>query len=324
MLVSSINLEEYKMKTALIIGGNGNFGTEMAIALQQSGWRVRALVRDAAKADQLLKFDKVVQGDATSQQDVEQAALGADVIVYAANPPYHRWPELAMKMLEPTILAAQKLQCRILFPGNVYGLSPSQANITEEKLNAPVTEKGRIRVLMETRLEQATNQGAKVSIVRAGDFIGPKMASSWLSHIFKNNKRGVTMAMPHDEQHEHFWTYLPDLCANAAQLLNMPQSDFDVWHDPGFCLKAEDWRNAFAANSISVKTTRFPWWMFTLLTLVSPMLKEVMKMRYLWQQRIVLDGQKMTGVLGDSLQKTPLTEIIMQPMPVYSQSQVKH
>jgi nucleoside-diphosphate-sugar epimerase len=320
MLVSSINLEEYIMKTALIIGSNGNFGTEMAIALQQSGWKVRALVRDAGKADQQLKFDEVVQGDAMSQQDVEQAARGADVIVYAANPPYHRWPELAMKMLEPTIFTAQQLQCRILFPGNVYGLSPSQANINEQKLNAAVTEKGKIRVLMETRLEQAANQGAKVSIVRAGDFIGPKMASSWLSHILKNSKRGVTMAMPHDEQHEHFWSYLPDLCANAAQLLNMPQSDFDVWNDPGLCLKTEDWQTAFAANGISVKTTKFPWWMFTLLTWVSPTLKEVMKMRYLWQQRVVLNGQKMADVMGNNLQKTPLTEIIRQLMRLHSKS----
>jgi hypothetical protein len=32
----------------------------------------------------------------------------------------------------------------------------------------------------------------------------------------------------------------------------------------------------------------------------------------------------MTGVLGDSLQQTPLTEIIRQLMPVHSQSQVEH
>ncbi len=74
------------MKTALIIGSNGNFGTEMAIALQQAGWKVRALVRDAGKANKQLKFDEVVQGDAMSQHDVEQAASGVDVIVYAASP----------------------------------------------------------------------------------------------------------------------------------------------------------------------------------------------------------------------------------------------
>jgi hypothetical protein len=48
--------------------------------------------------------------------------------------------------------------------------------------------------------------------------------------------------------------------------------------------------------------------MFTFLTWVSPSLKEVMEMRYLWQQHIILDGQKMAGFMGDNLQKTPLTE----------------
>ena len=165
------------MKTALIIGSNGNFGTEMAIALQQAGWKVRALVRDAGKANKQLKFDEVVQGDAMSRHDVEQAAFGVDVIVYAASPPYPRWSELALKMLETTVLIAQQLQIRILFPGNVYGLSPSEADLNEQAINAPITKKGEVRVQMETRLKQAASQGAKVTIVRSGDYIGPRLNS---------------------------------------------------------------------------------------------------------------------------------------------------
>jgi nucleoside-diphosphate-sugar epimerase len=311
------------MKTALIIGSNGNFGTEMAIALQQAGWKVRALVRDAGKANKQLKFDEVVQGDAMSRHDVEQAARGVEVIVYAASPPYPRWSELALKMLEPTVLVAQKLQLRILFPGNVYGLLPSEVDLNEQAINAPVTEKGKIRVQMETRLKQAASQGAKVTIVRSGDYIGPRMAVSWHSQIFKKTKQGIKMAMPHDEQHEHFWTYLPDLSANVAQLLDRPQSDFDVWNDTGFTLKTEDWKIAFAANGLATKTTRFPWWMYRLLAMVSPTLKEVMKMRYLWQQRIVLDGQKMADALGEDLKKTPLTKIVRQLMLVPPKSQTE-
>ncbi len=221
-----------------------------------------------------------------------------------------------MKMLEPTVLVAEQLQLRILFPGNVYGLAPSEANLNEQATNAPVTEKGEIRVQMETRLKQAANQGAKVTIVRSGDYIGPRMAVSWHSQIFKKTPQGIKMAMPHDEQHEHFWTYLPDLSANAVQLLDKPQSDFEVWNDNGFTLTTEDWKIAFASNGIATKTTDFPWWMYRLLAVVSPTLKEVMKMRYLWQQRIVLDGQKMTDALGDDLKKTPLKKIVRQLMLV--------
>jgi hypothetical protein len=88
-------------------------------------------------------------------------------------------------------------------------------------------------------------------------------------------------------------------------------------------LKTEDWQSAFAANGITAKTTGFPWWMYRLLAMVSPSLKEVMKMRYLWQQRIVLDGQKISDALGEDLKKTPLTKIVEQLNLVTPRSQTE-
>ena len=298
------------MKTALVIGINGNFGLEMALALKAQGWNIRALIREAKKAPSWLEADQVVIGDAMDLTAVSAVAAHCDLIVYAANPPYYRWHELAMKMLEPTVTVAERLGLRILFPGNVYNFAPQSKLINEQTAMQPPTDKGVIRQQMEDRLKLASTRGAKVTIIRAGDFIGPNTHFSWLDIILKQRRKSMTLSIPHNDAHVHFWSYLPDLCANTAKLIEQPQDDFEVYHDAGLSLSSRDWQQAFAANHTEVRIKKLPWWLFKAVSPFSPLLKEVLKMRYLWQKPVVLDGQRLETVLGPEMQRTSLPEIL--------------
>jgi len=308
------------MKTALIIGIGGNFGSEMARALKQQGWAIKALVRNASKAPSGLSAEQIVVGDAANLVDVRQAAQGVELLVYAANAPYHRWQQDALPMLEPSLQVAQEQGLRLLFPGNVYNYSPSDQAIDERVEQQPVTDKGRIRLKMEQRLLAASQQGARITLVRAGDFLGLAMQQSWLKMMLKPKGAGWHMAMPHDSEHVHFWSYLPDLCANAALLLHQqeqqeqPGGSLECWHDPGLALATDAWRQAFAVNGAEVKFGRFPWWLLRLIAPFHKLLNEVVKMRYLWQKPVLLDGTKMAQQLGADLQKTPLAEILAAVM----------
>ncbi len=298
------------MKTALVIGIGGNFGLQMAHALRAQGWQVNALLRHASKAPAWLTADQIHIGSARDKASVAQAAKGADLIVYAANPQYHRWHEEALQMLEPVVQVAQELGARILFPGNVYNFTPTDQPISESHSMQAPTDKGDIRIQMEARLLNASQQGAKVTLVRAGDFLGEQMQMSWLDYMLKGKNGQYKLSMPHDDQHVHYWSYLPDLCANAVKLVENAQSDFDVWHDPGFALRTRDWQEAFAANGWTVKTGAFPWWVFRLIAPFNPMLREVFKMRYLWQQPVVMDGSKMCAALGAQRRQTDFSNIV--------------
>ncbi|WP_320824107.1 NAD(P)H-binding protein [Reinekea sp.] len=305
------------MKTALIIGIGGNFGSEMARALKQQGWTIKALLRNASKAPSDLSTEQLVLGDATNLADVRRAAEGIDLLVYAANPPYHRWQQDALAMLEPSLQVAQDQGLRLLFPGNVYNYSPSAQAIDEQVAQQPVTDKGRIRRQMEQRLLAASQQGARITLVRGGDFLGLAMQQSWLKMMLKAKGAGWHMAMPHDSEHVHFWSYLPDLCANAALLLKQSEQSggrLDCWHDQGLALTTADWRQAFAVNGAEVKFGRFPWWLLRLIAPFYKLLHEVVKMRYLWQKPVLLDGTKLAQQLGEDLQKTPLAEILAAVM----------
>ncbi|CAK4074965.1 NAD(P)H-binding protein [Vibrio sp. 16] len=299
------------MKTALILGISGNFGAQMAMALHEENWQIRALVRDKSKAPNWISSENVWVGDASDEKAVEQAAAGVDLIVYGVNPTYDRWPQDALRLLEPSVRVAEKHNLRLLFPGNVYNFAPSSEPITEDTSMSPVTEKGVIRVNMEQRLRLASQQGASITIVRAGDYIGPKTQLGWLDAILKQKQDRATMQLPHDEQHEHFWCYLPDFCANTAKLMSLPQSRFEVWHDEGLTLSQKDWQQAFLANGQLLKTTRFSWWLLKAIGLFKPVIGEVVKMRYLWQQPVILSGKKMRKALGENFQSTPLCEILL-------------
>lgn len=299
------------MKKALIIGINGNFGSEMSKALLNRGWQLKVLLRDPAKKPHWLpESSSVIAGAAEDEQLVAEAAKNTDLIVYAANPPYHLWRQLAMKTLEPSVKAAEQYGIRLLFPGNVYAFAPSESPINENTPMQPPTDKGEIRQRMENRLLQASKQGAKVLIVRAGDFISPDSADTWFSRIIKKHRSGIKLALPHNSQHVHFWCYLPDLCTNSAELLDSPLPDLQVLHDPGLRLDKSDWLEACHRLGLPVKVSAFPWWFISLAALFSPLLREVNKMRYLWQQPVLLDGREWQKQQNGKLQHTPFDQIL--------------
>ena len=79
------------MKTALIIGITGSFGSQMSLAMIAQGWNVKALMRDTSKAPDYLDKLDVIEGNINIKDDVLIAAQQADILVYAVSPAYHRW-----------------------------------------------------------------------------------------------------------------------------------------------------------------------------------------------------------------------------------------
>lgn len=297
------------MKTALILGVTGNFGQEMGKALERQGWKIKAIVRNRQNLTESQRGYNIAEGNFQDKKILQNASKDVDLIVYAVNPPYNQWHEHALSMLEPVVQLAEEKQLHILFPGNVYNFSPDSTAITESVHAEPVTAKGRIRVAMELRLFEASKSGARVTIIRGGDFIGRH--SQWVDMILKKSKRNQhTMRFPHTSEHRHFWSYLPDLCANTAKIIEREKHTFEVWHDQGFVLTQDDWQQAFGQNGYALKITSFPWWLFSLFSYFVPLIREVVAMRYLWEETLILDGNKLRTELGERYQQTELKSII--------------
>ena len=311
-------------RTVLVIGATGSFGGHAAAALVRHGWTVRALARDPAaaraKAGPRTPIEWIA-GDAMKVADVARAAAGASVIVHAANPPgYRNWRGLALPMLAASIAAAEASGARIVLPGNVYNFAPgSGAHIAETAPQAPATRKGRIRVEMEQALRDATRNGVKVLILRAGDFFGPAAPNSglhWLTTRRAGRVRSVYAPGPADVGHAY--AYLPDLGETLARLLDREAAlaDFETFHFAGHWLaRADDLAGAIrrVTGDAAIPLKPFPYPLIYALSPFVETFRELLEMRYLWQKPIGLDDAKLRAFLGD-LPATPLDTAVRETL----------
>lgn len=291
-------------KTALVIGATGSVGGAAAAALLARGWRVRGLHRDPVRAAREavgLEAIEWVKGDALSASDVTAAARGVSLLVHAANPPgYRNWAGLLLPMMEASIAAAKATGARILLPGSVYNYGPDAfPRITEDSPQAPRTRKGAIRVRMEQRL---ATSGVRSLIVRAGDFFGPVSGSSWLTEgIVAKDKPLRSLSYPGPREVPHTWAYLPDLAETMARLAEIEATlpDVAMYNFGGHQMTGDELIAALeqvAGRRLAVK--RIPW---LALRAVSPFvetLREMLEMRYLWENAVLLDNARLVKTLG--------------------------
>ena len=125
------------------------------------------------------------------------AAQGCSVIVHAVNPPgYRRWAELVLPMLDNSIAAATTLGalscCRArstIWPrrfSRAYRGFPA----------APSHPQGGDSCRDGAAAARGEHSGARVIIVRAGDFFGPQAGNNWFSQgLIKPGKSVTTLAI---------------------------------------------------------------------------------------------------------------------------------
>jgi len=306
--------------TVLVLGATGGIGGEVARQLKDGGWNVRALQRRGARAVEKRDGITWFRGDALNAQDVMAAAEGSSVIVHAVNPPgYRRWSELVLPMLDNSIAAATALGATLVLPGTIYNFGPDAFPLLrEDSPQHPVTRKGAIRVEMERRLLVASKSGARVLVVRAGDFFGPKAANNWFSQgLIKPGKSVRTVSNPGRKSVGHQWSYLPDVARTIVELLTRRESlePFAAFHMAGHW----DADGSQMAESIQrVVTTRtgrlprvsaFPWWLLSLASPFVATFREMREMRYLWREPIRMDNSRLIAVLGKE-PHTPLDEAV--------------
>ncbi len=294
--------------TALILGATGGIGGEVARLLLARGWSIHALHRNPDSLSASQKMPGLIwhRGDAMSASDVAAAARGACVIVHAVNPPgYRNWGELVLPMLDNTIAAAIANSARIVLPGTIYNFGPDALpDLHETSPQHPVTVKGQIRVEMERRLLAASSAGAKVLIVRAGDFFGPRASNNnWFSQMIKPGKPVTAITYPGRPGMGHQWAYLPDVAETMVRLIETSGmlDPFAVFHMKGqWDADGTQMIDAIrkAVGNPALKVNKTPWGLMRLLSPFVALFREVGEMRYLWQVPVYMDNAHLQNVLG--------------------------
>ncbi len=313
-------------RTALVLGAAGGVGGEIARQLLDAGWDVRALRRGTTTPTPTTTpplFDDGIQwraGDALDRDDVMRAARGCSVIVHAVNPPgYRRWADWVLPMIDNTIAAAIALGATIVLPGTVYNYGPDALpTLAEDAPQHPMTRKGAIRVELERRLEKASRAGARVVIVRAGDFFGPRARSNWFSQgLVKPGSSVRRIGYPGRRGIGHQWAYLPDVARTVVALLDR-RDTLDAfarfhmaghWDNDGTRMNEAIRRVVLARTGKAPRVATFPWWLVSIASPFITTCRELQEMRYLWNVPVQMTNEKLVSILGRE-PHTPLDQAV--------------
>ena len=305
---------------ALVLGATGGIGGEVARQLRDAGWTVRALKRGLGQAEEQRDGISWLRGDAMNRDEVMRAARGCAAIVHAVNPPgYRHWGKLVLPMVDNTIAAAIAERATVVLPGTVYNYGPDALPLlTEDSPQHPATRKGAIRVELEQRLQAATAQGARVIVVRAGDFFGPRAGNNWFSQgLIKPGQPITTVNLPGQPGVGHQWSYLPDVARTMVALLARrerlePFAPFHMaghWDADGVQMAAAIQRSVVRHGGPTPRLRAFPWWLMRLASPFVVTLRELLEMRYLWRQPVRMGNARLVAALGKE-PHTPLNDAV--------------
>ncbi len=304
------------MQTVLVLGANGHLGTAAVHAFAQAGWRVLALARQAMPFAGVQNVT-CLQCDALDTDQVLHLAGKVDVIVNGLSPNYAKWDTLLPPMTAAVIRLAQASHALLMIPGNVYNFGRElPAVLTENTPFVANTTKGAQRIAMEHSI--ATANGVQTVVIRAGDFLGSN--GTWLDLAIGKSLHNniVTQMGPSDLPHA--WAYLPDLAQVFVRVAAQREQlgKFTQLHYEGITATGAQMQQALQeVTGRPLQAKAMAWWLWRGLALFVPVLREVIKMRYLWQRPHRLDGSKLKALLGQvpgrSLQQALAETLQAQP-----------
>lgn len=294
----------------IVVGINGHVGGAAARAFADAGWEVSGFGRSRPVGLEGVRF---VHGDADDIEALRTAVADADVVLNALNLPYDQWFQgRAEAQLARVIEATGKSGRTLLFPGNIYNYSGNQRRIAPDSPQNPERPRGEIRVRMENMLRQAAARGdLRAIVLRAGDFYGPESRKDWFDQMIlrEAHKNRVALAA-----HEipHSWAYLPDLARTFVTLAERREqfASFETFHFAGHFVTAGEMFSAIEKQAgRKLKRVSTPWGMIRLMGLFMPVMRELVKMRYLFDRPLELQDARLEALLGPEFQ-TPFDEAV--------------
>lgn len=293
-------------RAALVLGATGGIGGAIARALLRRGWQVRGLARNLSKVDGRAGGGiDWIEGDAMTREDVVGAADGVSVIVHAVNPPgYRNWDTVVLPMIDNTIAAARSAGgARVVLPGTIYNFNPARTPVIDARTpQTPESRKGRIRVALEAKLEDAAPDVPSL-ILRAGDYFGPGARSSWFAQAMVTSGKPLTRVTNPARGGGHSWAYLPDLAEAFARLLEIPDRlkpferlQFEgLFDETGTTLTQA--LSRVAGKDLSVWP--FPWWLIRALAPFGGFMREAAEIAPYWRHPVRLNNTRLIELLGE-------------------------
>ena len=303
----------------LILGSTGSIGYAFADNLISKNIAITVLVRDVAKANNLFKSNplvEIIRGDVQDLVLLKQLSTDKKYIFHGINYPYNQWfgnmDTVTIKIIE----ASSINKAMIIFPGNVYNYG-NLPLIREDSPQNPSTRKGNLRVELEKMLYEAANAGkCKVLNVCLPDFWGPNVLNEGIKPIFMNALKGKSLPSMIRTDIPHQMVFTKDAAEIMVRLVQRGiEKPYENYNYGGYIhptLKGFLNQISRLANAPE-KITVYPKWLFSILGIFSPVMKEVKEMLYLFEGTVILDDSKVRKLFPD-FKETSMDEAITETL----------
>lgn len=286
-----------------ILGSGGAIGIPLAKELRKYTDKIRLVSRNPKKVND---GDELCAIDVNDLAQVDTAIAGSEVVYVVIGFEYKLkvWQKIWPAFMQAVIEACKKHGAKLVFFDNVYMYSREAIpHMTESSPIQAPSKKGAIRQqLHEMIMREAGQKNLQALIARSADFYGPHNKSSAFNMMVAANLlKGKKAQAMGDTGKIHSYTFTPDAAAATALLGNTPDAYNQVWHVPTTAEKLTNrqWIE-LVADELGVKprVQHIPRWMFTLLGLFIPVMKELPEMLYQYEQDYFFDSSKFEKRFG--------------------------
>ncbi|UDF05464.1 NAD-dependent epimerase/dehydratase family protein [Asticcacaulis sp. AND118] len=291
------------MSEKIVIFGYGPGGRSLTERLIAAGRQ--PIVTQRSRPKDLPPGVDFVATDVRDAAAVQAVSRGASHIVVTVGFPYstrvwrQSWP-IAMTHL---LAAARATGAKTLFFDNLYMYGPQNGPISETTPYARWGGKPAVRRAISEQWQTAVAKGeVLMSALRVPDFYGPGVSNSHLGDlVFGRLAQGKPAQIVAPPDMPHDFAYIPDVARAMERLLDLPEAEYgQVWHMPSAPTRTLRDLITIGARTLGQKPKiqAVPPGLFPVLGLVTPFMRELHDMRFLFDRPYHIDGGKLTRRFG--------------------------
>jgi nucleoside-diphosphate-sugar epimerase len=245
-------------------------------------------------------------------------------IFHGINYPYNEWFGNMDIVTEKIIKAATQHKAMIIFPGNVYNYGNLPV-IKEDSPQNPCSAKGALRVALEKKMYDAAMAGkCEVLTVCLPDFWGKNVLNDGIKPIFINALQGKAVPYIVRTDIPHQLVFTKDAAEIMVRLmqrgLTKPYENYNYGGQIFPTMKSLLNQISRVANAPE-KITVYPAWLFSILGLFMPIMKEIKEMLYLFGGTVLLEDSKVRAIFP-TFKETPLNDAIEETLTWYKINQL--
>lgn len=298
------------MSETYVIVGAGPVGRHAAELLRDRGQTVRVVTRSGRG---VVDGVEACVADASDPAELSSITEGAAALLNCANPgDYTTWDEVWPPLAESLLATSERTGATLVVTSNLYPYGPTTAPMVEGQADAATDHKGRLRAGMWTEAKARHDAGRLAMVeIRASDYVGVGVGAN--GHITRHlpaATRGKAAWVIGSPDLPHSWTDVLDVARTLVAVIDRPQTWGQVWHAPTNAPRTQ--RQALTDVLAAGGFDPVPVWAVPMpvvrgLALVSPLMREVAELSYMWTRPYVLDSSRTQRELG--IEPTPWDEV---------------